>query len=184
MNFDWWFWAAQACGLAALAIKIVSFRGKSYRRLLRRQVISSTVNAAQYLFLGAWAGAIKSLMGAMRNLAFTRYPKRRPPIFWPLLFSVAMTMFTVAVYQGPLSLLPLLTFVAYTLGVWSQDTRWVRATEIFGCLLFIVYNICVGAYAGLLATLAELTGVIVVSVWSGKLNESKTAKPKTKRKQT
>lgn len=179
MNFDWWFWAAQICGLAALAIKIVSFRGKSYRRLLRRQVVSSAVNAAQYLFLGAWAGAIKSLMGAIRNLVFTRYSKQRPPVFWPALFSVAMTVFTVAVYQGPISLLPLLTFVAYTLGIWSQDTRWVRVTEIFGCLLFIVYNICVGAYAGLLATLAELTGVIVVSVWP---SVPKAAKPKTKRK--
>ena len=179
MNFDWWFWAAQICGLAALAIKIVSFRGKSYRRLLRRQVVSSAVNAAQYLFLGAWAGAIKSLMGAIRNLVFTRYSKRRPPVFWPALFLVAMTVFTVAVYQGPISLLPLLTFVAYTLGIWSQDTRWVRVTEIFGCLLFIVYNICVGAYAGLLATLAELTGVIVVSVWP---SVPKAAKPKTKRK--
>ena len=179
MNFDWWFWAAQICGLAALAIKIVSFRGKSYRRLLRRQVVSSAVNAAQYLFLGAWAGAIKSLMGAIRNLVFTRYSKRRSPVFWPALFSVAMTVFTVAVYQGPISLLPLLTFVAYTLGIWSQDTRWVRVTEIFGCLLFIVYNICVGAYAGLLATLAELTGVIVVSVWP---SVPKAAKPKTKRK--
>lgn len=160
---NWSFILAQLAGLVALAILILSFRERAMAKLLKLQIFSSLAYALQYFLLGAYAGMSKCLACVVRNFIFSRFNKRRPPLVWLGVFLLIAIIFAVLTYAGPISLLPAIAFAIYTVAAWSTRVDALKWAEIISCLLFIVYNIHVSAYTGLLATIVELVGVVAVA---------------------
>lgn len=48
--------------------------------------------------------------------------------------------------------------IVYSIAVWNGNLNSIRIVEIISCLLFIIYNIRVSAYIGLIATIIEILG--------------------------
>lgn len=64
-------------------------------------------------------------------------------------------------YTGIISLLPMIAVVIYTISLSQSNLKIVRFVEIISCTLFIIYNIKVLAYTGLIATVIELIMAMV-----------------------
>lgn len=152
---------AQIFGAFALIILIISFLKNNKEKLLKYQIFSSLLYAIQYVFLEAYPGALMNIACMLRNWIFKRYNEKRPPIFWLLFVIALMIVFSIFTFKGFISLLPMLAVILYSIALWVGSLKVIRVIEIISCSLYIIYNIYVYAYIGLIATIIELIGAIV-----------------------
>lgn len=154
---------AQIFGSIALIVLIISFQKNEKKKLLKYQIFSSLLYAIQYAFLGpeAYVGCLMNLTCMFRNFIFNKYQEKRPPLYWLIIVIILMITFSLLTFKGLISLLPMLAVVLYSIVVWNGNLKKVRIVEIISCLLYIIYNIRVQAYAGLVATIIEMLGAMV-----------------------
>ena len=67
-------------------------------------------------------------------------------------------------YRDYYSLLPIIAVVLYSISLYKGNTKIIRIIELISCSLFIIYNIHVNAYVGLISTIIELLGSLVILV--------------------
>lgn len=157
---------AQFFGIIALIVLMVSFQKNEKKFLLKFQTISSLLYAIQYAFLGtytpeSYTGCIMNLLCMARNFIFNKYDNKKVPIYWLILIIILMITFSLITYKSILSLLPMIAVVLYSIATWIGNLKIIRCTEVVSCILYIIYNIKVLAFAGLIATIIELVAALV-----------------------
>ncbi len=152
---------AQIIGGIALIVLIVSFQKNEKKKLLKYQMFSSLLYAIQYVLLGAYTGSLMNLICMVRNFIFNKYENKRPPLYLLIIIITLMVGFSTISYEGLISLLPMIAVVLYSIAIWDGNLKKVRIVEIISCLLYIIYNIKVQAYTGLIATVIEMLGAMV-----------------------
>lgn len=152
---------AQIFGLTALAVLIISFQQNNKNKLLKYQTYSSLLYAIQYIFLGALTGCLMNLSCMARNYIFEKYKAKRPPIYYLILVLILMITVSALSFNGFISLLPMLAVILYSVAVWIGNLTMIRIVEVISCTLYILYNIEVRAYTGLIATIIEMVGAII-----------------------
>lgn len=150
---------AQIIGGIALVILIISFQKNNKVNLLKYQMVSSLLYSVQYAFLAALPGCFMNLVCMFRNIIFKKYEKA--PLYLLLIIVFLMIILSMSTFNGFISLLPMFAVVFYSIALWSGNLKIIRLTEIVSCLLYIVYNIYVGAITGLVATVIEMLGAMV-----------------------
>lgn len=149
---------AQVIGGIALVILIISFQKNSKVNLLKYQMVSSLLYSIQYAFLDALPGCFMNLACMFRNFIFKKYQK--VPLYWLLIVVFVMIILSLMTFNGLISLLPMCAVIMYSIAVWYGKLKSIRVVEVFSCLLYIIYNIYVGAYTGLIATIIEMLGAM------------------------
>ena len=152
---------AQILGAIALLILFLSFQKNEKQTLLKYQIGSSIFFAAQYLFLQAYSGCLMNLTCMVRNILFRKYEGKNIPIYFLVLVIFIMIVLSLFSYVGPISLLPCIACVLYSYGVWQNNLKITRKIEVISCSLYIIYNINVLAYVGLISTLIELISTLI-----------------------
>ena len=156
------FITAQVIGLVAIIVDMLSFQKNSKNELLKLQIASNFLFAVQYMFLGAFSGALINVVCMARNYLFRKFKKI--PFYLLLIVLVAFVVFTVVTYDGPESLLPLFAMSIYTLALYTGNTTKIRLAEINGCILMIIYHVMVLAIFGTIATALVMASTIVAMV--------------------
>lgn len=159
MNIN--FIVAQILGFIALVILMISFQKNDKKFLLKFQTFSSLLYALQYAFLGAYTGCLMNLTCMIRNFIFNKYNNKKIPVYLLIIIIFLMIMFSLFTYIGPISLLPMLAVILYSIAIWYGNLKLIRYTEVFSCLLYIIYNIKVWAFTGLIATIIELLAALI-----------------------
>lgn len=159
MNIN--FIIAQILGFIALVILMISFQKNDKKFLLKFQTFSSLLYALQYAFLGAYTGCLMNLTCMIRNFIFNKYNNKKIPVYLLIIIIFLMIMFSLFTYIGPISLLPMLAVILYSIAIWYGNLKLIRYTEVFSCLLYIIYNIKVWAFTGLIATIIELLAALI-----------------------
>lgn len=150
---------AQILGLLGLIVIIISFQIQQKKRLLRLQMFSNLCFFGQYLCLGAISGCLMSLTAFLRNFLFSRY--KTVPKTLVAAFIGIMIILTAVSYQNPFSLLPCLATIVYTLGLSSKKLLFVRLADVAACLFYLVFNVQVSAYFGIVSNLLELSSSLI-----------------------
>jgi len=151
---------AQLFGAIGLIILILSFQNNKKERLLKYQVFSSIFFAIQYFCLNAITGALMHAMTCIRNIIFKKY-KENIPIIYLIMIVGVMIVLTIFSYNGLISILPSIGVILYSIAIWQKNLTITRFVEVFGCILFIIYNIKVVAIAGLISTIIEMISAMV-----------------------
>ena len=159
---DVWFVIAQVFGAIGLILIVISFQMRRKKTLLKLQVISCLIFVLQYACLGAPNGCAMNGVAAARNLAYSRY--KRAPAWLVALVLAVVAILSVVFYENPVGLLPGIATTIYTIGFASKNMRVVRGSDVLACIFYIAYNISVGAWMGLAATLLEMTFTIIAIV--------------------
>ena len=145
----------QAFGIAALICTVVSMQLKKKRPLMILQTASEAFIVVQYLIKGAITGSLLSVTAFVRDLIFTKYDKRRAPLWVLLLIYVAMTIFTALSWAGPLSFLPYVGSLIYAYTLWHGKVKWIRLGNAVGNTPYLAYTFLTGNYALFIMTLLE-----------------------------
>ena len=152
---------AQILGAIALFILVLSFQKNEKQSLLKYQIGSSIFFAAQYLFLQAYTGCLMNITCALRNILFKKYDKEKVPIYLLIFIVFIMLILSLFSYTGPISLLPCIACILYTISIWQSNLKVTRIVEVISCSLYIIYNIKVLAYVGLVSTMIELISALI-----------------------
>ena len=152
---------AQILGATALFILILSFQKNEKQSLLKYQIGSSIFFSAQYLCLQAYSGCLINIACIIRNILFRKYTGKRIPIYYLLFIICIMIVLSLFSYVGPISLLPCIACILYSCSLWQNNLNITRIVEVFSCSLYIIYNIKVFAYVGLISTIIELISALI-----------------------
>lgn len=152
------FYLAQLIGLLGLIILLFSFQKNTRKDLLKYQIISSSFFSIQYLILGALSGFVMNITMCIRNLIFSKY--ENVPKKYITIVVIIMIMLSLLSYNGPISLLPCLGSIMYTISLAKSNLKITRCVNILTCILYAIYDIKVLAIAGLISTTIELLSTL------------------------
>lgn len=146
----------QAFGILAMICAVVSVQLKKKRPLMIFQTISEAFIVLQYFVKGAVTGSLMSITSFVRNIIFTKYDKRRAPLWILLTLYAVMTILTIFSWAGPLSILPFAGSLIYTFTLWYGKVKWIRLGNVVGNTPYLFYTILTGNYALFIMTLFEV----------------------------
>ncbi len=181
-NSAFTFILGQAFGILALICTVTSMQLKKKRPLMILQTTSEALIVAQYFVKGAFTGSFMAIVSFVRDIIFTKYGKKRAPLWILLVLYVIMTALTIASWAGPLSFLPFIGSIIYAWSLWYGEVKWIRLGNAVGNSPYLIYTIFTGNYALFLMTLFEVISAAVGFIRIDLLGKKPTARKVTKRK--
>lgn len=154
----------QAVGFIGTILFFCSFQCRSNRNLFRVQFLSYLFYSVHLLMLGAATGGISYIINIFRSLCLgSRWRFARQPAMCVILclLQCAALAFT---WAGWISLLPVAANIAATIGGYTHNARRIRLVGmLINSPLWIVYDLIVGSWAGLLdEAVSELSMAISI----------------------
>ena len=158
------FLISQLIGFCGSILYFLSFQFKNNRRLFQVQFLSYLFYTVHLLMLGALTGAVSYLINIIRSLClgssseFTHSRK-----MCALLCAMQLSVLGLT-WSGWISLLPIAANIASTVGGYTNSAKKIRiAGMLINSPLWIMYNIIIGSWAGILdELLSELSMIISV----------------------
>lgn len=152
----------QAIGLIGTALFFLSFQCKSNKNLFRVQFLSYLFYTVHLILLGAITGGISYIINTFRSfclgskIEFARSKKMCVIICIMQLIALAIT------WSGWISLLPVAANIAATVGGYTHNARKIRIVGMFvNSPLWIIYDIIVGSWAGILDEVVSEISMII-----------------------
>ncbi len=172
----------QAFGIFALICTVVSMQLKKKRPLMILQTASEAFIVAQYFVKGAITGSFMAIVSFIRDIIFTKYGKKRAPLWILIAIYIVMTILTVISWAGPLSLLPFVGSLIYAWSLWYGKVKWIRLGNAVGNSPYLVYTLITGNYALFIMTLLEVISAAVGFIRIDILGKKKKANRKSKKR--
>ena len=152
-----YFILAQVFALLSSTCLLISFWQKKRNKILFFQILDSTFDVLQYLLLGAYTGGAISLLGATRAYCFSKTTNKKFLYLFLGLYIVA----SLVTFDGAISLIPLLAALIYTIVVWNKKERNIRLYSIFVFILWLIYDVLVGAYVNAITDIVLIVSNIM-----------------------
>lgn len=154
---------AQIFGFIALLFAAWSYLSKDKSSYFTKQSISNVIFCVQYLLLGAMSGFITSLVSIAKTVLFRQQQKKTGKIsLWLLLiFEIFYFISGIFSYVDLISLIPVAVSLFYTWAAWQPDLKLTCCAGIAAGILWIIYNIHVGAYVSTISSSIEIIAGIV-----------------------
>ena len=160
MPFNYLF--IQSIGFIGTFLFFISFQCKNNRKLFRVQFLSYLFYTFHLLLLGAVTGALSYMINIFRSACLGsnwRFGRGRTMCVVICLMQAAVLYFT---WSGWISILPVAANVAATIGGYTHNAQKIRIAGMFiNSPLWIVYDILVGSWAGILDEVVSEISMIV-----------------------
>lgn len=152
----------QLIGLTGTGLYFLSFQFKENRKLFRIQFFSYLFYTVHLLLLGAISGGISYIINLFRSFCLGsrwEFAKKREICLIICLLQASSLYFT---WAGWISLLPVTANIASTIGGYTHNARKIRIAGMFiNSPLWIIYDVIVGSWAGILDELASEASMII-----------------------
>lgn len=158
---------AQALGLVALCVTVLSYQARTTRGIAFRQAVGSFFWTAHLLLLGAWTGGLLNLLGMARSAVYSQrgarpWASRR---FWPWFFGAlcvgAAAWAGFAQGEGPRLLLSATAQCLACYALWTPRVRLARAILLFVSFLWLAYDALSGSIPGVLCELFSEVSILI-----------------------
>ena len=158
----------QAVGILGTVLFFLSYQCRRNQNLFRVQLLSYLCYTAHLLLLGAVTGGISYILNTVRSFCLgSRHAFLKGKWMCVILcaLQVATLYFT---WGGWWSVLPVAANIASTVGGYTHNPRKIRVAGMFiNSPLWIVYDIAVGSWAGVLDELVSEASMILSIVRYG-----------------
>ncbi len=173
---------AQLAGIIAMLLVIFSVQCRKKKHILLVQMIANIFYSLQYSLLFAYEALFPCLIAVLRNFIFYQYDKKRKKIpLKAVIFILSLVLiFAYLTYRNVLSFIPLIISISYTIGASHKNPRVFK--YVFGIcgFIWILYNLQVQAYVGILNNIMEIVSATVAITREKKI-EKKRAERRLKR---
>ena len=158
----------QAIGFIGTIVFFLSYQCKKNKNLFRVQFISYLCYTVHLLLLGAVTGGISYTLNMVRSFCLgskNAFLKSRTMCVIICVLQLVTLYFT---WDKWYSVLPVAANVAATIGGYTYNARKIRVVGIFiNSPLWIVYNIIVGSWAGILDEIVTEASMLISIVRYG-----------------
>lgn len=152
----------QAAGLIGTVLFFLSYQCKSNKNLFGVQFVSYVCYTTHFLLLGAITGGISYILNTFRSFCLGSknvFLKGKVMCCMICAMQVITLYFT---WDGWKSVLPIAANIAATIGGYTHNARKIRVVGILvNSPLWIVYNILVGSWAGILDELVTEASMLI-----------------------
>lgn len=152
----------QGVGFLGSILFFLSYQCKSNQKLFRVQLISYVCYTTHLLMLGAVTGGISYILNTVRSfcLGSKHAFLKGKAICGIICFLQLVTLYFT--WDGWYSILPVAANIAATIGGYTYNARKIRVVGMFiNSPLWIVYDILVGSWAGVLDEIVTEASMII-----------------------
>ncbi len=152
----------QIFGALGMVCLYCSYQQTKRERLIACKLGSDVMWAVHYLLLGAVGGAIPNFVGIFRELVFINREKHKWARFplWPVFFIAVNMGLALAKLETPLTLLPICASAFVTVSLWLKNPRMTRIICAPVSLCFLIYDIFVGSWVGVINESIALISIV------------------------
>lgn len=130
---------AQIFGAFCFAANILSTQQDTKRKTITYNILSNCFVGIQYILLGAYNGAISILVAIARDTLFMIY-KKKLPLYVLIIYIIIAVLVGIPCYNGPISLLPIFNIIAYGIGIYQDDVKYLKIVIIFVGISGAIYD--------------------------------------------
>ncbi|MDO4491515.1 MAG: YgjV family protein [Lachnospiraceae bacterium] len=158
----------QGIGFLGTILFFLSFQCKSNKKLFRVQFVSYLCYTGHLILLGAVTGGISYVLNTVRSFCLGSKNKHLKGIPACCIICVLQLVALYFTWDGPISILPVAANIASTIGGYTYNARTIRlAGMLINSPLWIVYDILVGSWAGILDEVVSEASMILSIVRFG-----------------
>lgn len=154
----------QIIGLIGTFLFFISFQCKSNKNLFRAQFVSYLCYTFHLLLLGAITGGISYILNTIRSFCLGSQNEKLKSKKMCMLICILQLVGMAFTWSGWISMLPVMANIAATIAGYSNNARKIRlAGMLINSPLWIVYDLIVGSWAGILdEVVSELSMIISI----------------------
>ena len=157
MNFN--FIIAQIFGVLVFITGILSYYKNDTKEVIIFNGLSNTLCGIQYLFLGAYTGALCCFIATARNIVFSRF-KKDIPVFYLILFIAILLLANFKLVNSVIDVIPIINVFIYTISLWTKDIFSIKKISLIACIDGVVFNLYKGAYIGVVYEIVFACAVV------------------------
>lgn len=169
---------AQLIAVVICVIACNSYFAKKKSIYLFLQLIVNLLYGTQYLLLGQMAGTVNNAVSSVKYIFFIHKEniKKENTKTELLVFLSISVILGVLAIDSWFSVIPIVTSLLFTYAIWQKSEIVLRAIVIFCNVLWVVFNVCAGAYVSALYSFAEMafaasTMIKLIKMRRGKLEK-------------
>lgn len=152
----------QIIGFVGTALFFASYQCKNNKNLFRVQFLSYLCYTIHLLLLGAVTGGISYIINTFRSFCLGSKWKFARGKSMCAIICMMQLLALVFTWSGWISILPVAANIAATIGGYTHNGRKIRIAGMFiNSPLWIVYDIMVGSWAGILDEIVTECSMIV-----------------------
>lgn len=152
----------QGVGILGTILYFLSYQCRENKNLFRVQFASYLCYTTHLLLLGAVTGGISYILNMVRSFCLgSRNPFLRGHRMCRII-CILQVLTLIFTWDGWRSMLPVAANIAATIGGYTYNGRTIRAVGIFvNSPLWILYDILVGSWAGILDEIASEASMLI-----------------------
>ena len=157
---------SQILGLFGFLFFILSIQMKSKKMILLMQLISCVFYSVAYGFLGALSAVLIDIISIFRCSLFGYYDikNKKSPIIIPIILVILSLLVGIYSYHNFYDIIPVVISIIYIISTWQDNSLIIRLGFITGAILWIIYNLSVGAYTPMIGNFFEITSGIIAMI--------------------
>ncbi len=160
----------EAAGFLAIVIGFFVFQQQDRKKILKFKLICDVLWATHFALLGALSGMAISLVGALREITFSKVRKdgNKKSNLWLLLFLSINIISVSLLWNSPWSVCSLISSILSTVAFWQTSTSHIKIISLMVCVSQITYAIAMGSYAACLNELITITSILIFFIRSAR----------------
>lgn len=153
---------AHILGVLAVAMFLLSFQCKNRRNIIAVNVTSRLLYILQYIFLGAFEGAVLDFMGLLLSF-FAGYKEkecvaRRFKMIMGIIILVLLVT-GLALYENIFSLFAIFGIVFEIMALWLTKEKNIRILSLIAAPFWLVYNLASSAYGSVVGNVFVMVSI-------------------------
>ena len=152
----------QVVGVCGTLLFFLSYQCKSNKNLFRVQFVSYLIYTIHLLLLGAVTGGVSYMLNTVRSFCLgSRNAFLKGKTMCAIICAMQLIALTLT-WEGWWSILPVAANIAATIGGYTYNARKIRVVGmLINSPLWMLYNILVGSWAGILDEVVTEASMII-----------------------
>ena len=158
---------AHILGVLAVIAFLLSFQFKTRRNIIAVNLTSRLLYILQYIFLGAFEGAVLDFMGLLLSF-FAGYKEKafiskHINIIIPVIIVLLITT-GLALYENIFSLFAIFGIVFEVIALWLTKEKNIRILSMFAAPFWLAYNLANSAYGSAAGNILVMISIAIAMV--------------------
>ena len=147
-----------ACGMLSL---FIMYQQSNRMKYLCFKLLSDVIWTTHYLMLFAIGGAIPNMVGIVRELVFMKeFKNRYTKIIWAAIFITINAGLAILLANSWIQFVPICASALVTISLTFKNTTNIRLLSIPISITFLIYDVFVGSWVGVLNESISLVSMI------------------------
>ncbi len=155
---------AHTFGILAVVTFLLSFQMKTRRNIIVVNLTSRLLYILQYIFLGAFEGAVLDLMGFILSF-IARYKEKKFIAKHCKIIVIAVNVLLLAVgfalYENIFSLFAIFGIIFEIMALWLTKEKNIRLLSLFSAPFWLVYNFANAAYGSAIGNVLVMFSIVI-----------------------